>query len=49
MGQSYTAQYSTDLMNWTDLYTTNAPASIFFVTDTNAVDPTRVYQLKVNP
>jgi hypothetical protein len=49
MGTSYTAQYSTDLMNWTDLYTTNAPASVFFVTDTNAVDPLRVYQLKVNP
>jgi hypothetical protein len=48
-GKSYTAQYSTDLMNWTDLYTTNAPANVFFVTDTNAVDPTRVYQLKVNP
>jgi hypothetical protein len=49
MGTSYTAQYSTDLLNWTDLYTTNAPASVFFVTDTNAVDPRRVYQLKVNP
>jgi hypothetical protein len=49
VGTSYTAQYSTDLMNWTDLYTTNAPASVFFVTDTNAVDPRRVYQLKVNP
>jgi hypothetical protein len=49
MGKSYTAQYSTDLMNWTDLYTTNAPANVFFVTDTNAVDPRRVYQLKVNP
>jgi hypothetical protein len=49
MGNSYTAQYSTDLMNWTDLYTTNAPASVFFVTDTNAVDPHRIYQLKVNP
>jgi hypothetical protein len=48
-GTSYTAQYSTDLMNWTDLYTTNAPASVFFVTDTNAVDQVRVYQLKVNP
>jgi hypothetical protein len=49
VGTSYTAQYSTDLMNWTDLYTTNAPASVFFVTDTKAVDPHRVYQLKVNP
>jgi hypothetical protein len=48
IGKNYTAQYSTDLMNWTDLYTTNAPASVFFVTDTNAVDPHRVYHLKVN-
>jgi hypothetical protein len=46
-GQSYTAQYSTDLTNWTDLYTTNAPDSAFFVADPKAAGA-RFYRLKVN-
>jgi hypothetical protein len=46
-GQSYTAQYSADLSNWTDLYTTNAPDTIFFIADTNAAGH-RFYRLKVN-
>jgi hypothetical protein len=36
-------------VNWTNLYTTNAPVNVFFVTDTNAIDRTRGYRLKVNP
>jgi hypothetical protein len=46
-GQSYTAQYSGDLTNWTELYTTNAPDTLFFITDTNAAG-TRFYRLRVN-
>jgi len=46
-GQSYTAQYSADLTNWTELYTTNAPDTLFFIADTNAAG-TRFYRLKVN-
>ncbi len=46
-GQSYTAQYSGDLATWTDLYTTNAPAPQFLITDTNALD-NRFYRVRVN-
>jgi hypothetical protein len=46
-GQSYTAQYSSNLANWMELYTTNAPDTIFFVADTNATG-SRFYRLKVN-
>jgi hypothetical protein len=46
-GQSYTAQFSADLANWTELYTTNAPDTLFFIADTNATG-NRFYRLKVN-
>jgi hypothetical protein len=48
-GQDYTLQSASDLSNWTDLFITNAPASIFYLTDTNATGPHRFYRLKVNP
>jgi hypothetical protein len=48
-GQDYTLQSASDLSNWTDLFITNAPASIFYLTDTNATAPHRFYRLKVNP
>ena len=46
-GQSYTAQYTSNLATWAELYTTNAPDTTFFITDTNATGH-RVYRLKVN-
>jgi hypothetical protein len=48
-GQDYTLQSASDLSNWTDLFITNAPASIFYLTDTNATGPHRFYRLKVSP
>ncbi len=48
-GQSYTVQFANKLTNWADLLTTNAPADVFFLTDTNATNQSRFYQLKVNP
>jgi hypothetical protein len=48
-GQGYTVQSTPDLTNWADLFTTNAPADVFFLTDTNASDPNRFYRLKVGP
>jgi hypothetical protein len=47
-GQSYTAQYSSNLADWLELYTTNAPDTTFSITDTNAIKGTRMYRLKVN-
>jgi hypothetical protein len=46
-GQGYTLQSGPDLTNWADLFTTNAPADVFFLTDTNASGPNRYYRLKV--
>jgi len=46
-GQNYTAQSSFDLTNWTALYTTNAPDTLFFIADTNTTG-SRFYRLKVN-
>ena len=48
-GQGYTLQSTPDLSNWADLFTTNAPANVFFLTDTNASDPNRFYRLKESP
>ena len=45
--QIYTAQFSFDLTNWTELYTTNAPDTLFFIADTNTAG-SRFYRLKVN-
>jgi len=46
-GQSYTAEYSSDLTNWNELYITNAPGDVFFILDSRAID-NRFYRLKVN-
>ncbi len=48
-GQGYTLQSTPDLTNWADLFTTNAPADVFFLTDTNAPGTNRYYRLKVSP
>jgi hypothetical protein len=48
-GQDYTLQSSRDLSNWADIFTTNAPAGVFFLTATNATGPNQNYRLKVNP
>jgi hypothetical protein len=45
-GQGYTLQAAPDLTNWADLFTTNAPANVFYLTDTNAFGPRRYYRLK---
>jgi hypothetical protein len=48
-GQGYTLQSTPDLTNWTDLFTTNAPANIFYLTDTNASGRNRYYRLMESP
>ena len=48
-GQGYTVQSTLDLSNWADLFTTNAPANVFYLTDTNAPGPDRFYRLKESP
>ncbi len=47
-GQSYTVQFTTDLTNWIDLFTTNAPSDVFFLTDTSATNASGFYQLRAN-
>ena len=47
--QSYTLQFATELANWTDILTTNAPSGVFYLQDTHATDTSRLYRLKVNP
>jgi hypothetical protein len=48
-GQGYTLQSTPDLSNWADLFTTNAPTNVFYLTDTNASGPDRFYRLKESP
>jgi len=48
-GQDYTLQSSLDLSNWADLFTTNAPADVFFWSDTNTFDSQRYYRLETSP
>jgi len=48
-GQGYTLQTSLDFSNWSDLYTTNAPADVFFWSDTNTFDSQRYYRLESSP
>jgi hypothetical protein len=48
-GQGYTLQSSTNLTQWNDIFTTNAPDNIFYLADTNAPGSRRFYRLKVNP
>ena len=48
-GQDYTLQSSLDLSNWADLFTTNAPADVFFLSDTNTSDSQRYYRLEASP
>jgi len=48
-GQDYTLQSTPDMSNWADLFTTNAPADVFFLTDPNASSPNRYYRLKLSP
>jgi hypothetical protein len=48
-GQSYTLQFATIGTNWTDILTTNAPGNVFYLTDTQATNISRLYRLRVNP
>ena len=49
-GYSYSVQRSTDLVNWTTIWTTNAPpAGLFQFTDNAAKDPAAYYRLQWNP
>ena len=48
-GSSYNVQVSTNLINWTTLLTTNAPANgLFQFNDSNAAKPTAFYRLMWN-
>ena len=49
-GYSYSVDRSTDLSNWSVIWTTNAPATgVFQFTDTSAPTPTAFYRLQWNP
>jgi len=48
-GQSYTLQFATIGTNWTDILTTNAPGNVFYLTDNQATNISRLYRLRVNP
>lgn len=45
-GHTYVVQMSTDLMNWTPVYTNQQSGGVFIFTDTNASDPVRFYRVK---
>jgi hypothetical protein len=45
-GQDYTLEATADLTNWSGIFTTNAPSSVFFVTDTNKVAGKKFYRLR---
>lgn len=48
-GQNYTIESSTTLTNWSTLYVTNAPASAFSITDSNATNKWKFYRVRVGP
>jgi hypothetical protein len=49
-GYSYSVQVSTDMVNWSTIWTTNAPGSgAFQFTDNSAPQPTAFYRLQWNP
>jgi glucuronoarabinoxylan endo-1,4-beta-xylanase len=48
-GPDYTLLTSTNLTNWSVLYTTNSPTPPFMLTDTNAADPERFYKVQIGP
>jgi hypothetical protein len=48
-GQDYILQSTLDLSNWVNILVTNAPANIFYLTDTNAASPGRFYRLQESP
>ena len=45
-GQSYTVEISTNLMDWTPIYTNMQSGGLFSFTDTNAADATRFYRVR---
>jgi hypothetical protein len=50
VGPDYAVETSTNLINWSTLYITNAPPSPFTVTDTNTqANPMLFYRLKAGP
>ncbi len=48
-GVNYTIQYSTNLINWSNLTITNFPTSSVSFTDTSATSPYRFYRVIVGP
>jgi hypothetical protein len=50
VGPDYAVQTSTNLLNWTTLWTTNPPVMPFEWIDTGiGADPMRFYRIKVGP
>ena len=45
-GQNYTVEISTNLMDWTPIYTNMQSGGLFSFTDTNAADATRFYRVR---
>ena len=45
-GQSYIVQTSTNLMDWTPIFTNMPTGGLFIFTDTNATDPARFYRVQ---
>lgn len=48
-GPDYTLLSSTDMVNWQALFTSNAPATPFTLTDTNSPDGSRFYRIQIGP
>jgi hypothetical protein len=48
-GPDYTMQASTNLMAWTNLFTSNSPALPFVWVDSNSLFPQRFYRLLLGP
>lgn len=45
-GKNYTLEASADLVHWSDVGTTNAPANVFTMQDTGATGSTRFYRVR---
>jgi hypothetical protein len=48
-GPDYAVETSTNLAQWSAVFTTNSPALPFVWTDTNSAAPQRFYRVKLGP
>jgi len=48
-GPDYAIETSTNLTQWSNVFTTNSPALPFIWTDTNSTAPQRFYRVKLGP